>query len=145
MKRRTRKSAEPLSRSDKLEFVIEHRFEEVLFEDLEVIDEAIQKGATPDEAIQALMDNKATPPLIKIEGLEEETADEREQYAADLKAARAFMAELRSDEQLDALYQEIKEQEQQRQEAAREAARFFNQPEAKADLDYWVQLEFWSP
>jgi hypothetical protein len=68
-----------------------------------------------------------------------------------LRAALALKDEAQSDDQVEALYEETREQERVRQEvaeketrSARERARFFNKPNAVADFDYWAQAAFWS-
>src|SRR4051812_36768565 len=107
----------PPTDAEKLEFVLSHKFPKVELCDLEEIETAISQGTLLDDAIRSLLDE-----------YDEVPAEERAQHAADLKAALELKAEAGLPDQLDAHYRQLQEQERQREQSAREEARFFNQP-----------------
>jgi hypothetical protein len=123
------RKAKNLTRSEKAEFVIEHRFPGVRSEELEDIEAAVERGVTVEEAIGAHLDDEELAP------------DRREHCTFDLKAALAVLSELRSNPgMLNAAYQEIQEQRRERHLLDREQARFFNRQRAQGDFEYWAKL-----
>jgi hypothetical protein len=142
MKRRgvvRKRQVEHRSPAEKLEYVFNLRFPDIELEDVEELETALAEGSSLNEAFNTLMEEEEIP------------SGKRARFEADLRAALAFKAEAQSNERLEALYQETREAERTRIEAANERARaareqscFYNQPEAQAKFDEWVDLPFWT-
>ncbi|MBM1174562.1 hypothetical protein [Microvirga arabica] len=139
MELRPDRKPKPPSQEEKLEFLIDRMFPEILFEDLKEIERDVGKDLAFDKAVKRLI---------------EEDEDSLTSWAArttldDFQKAFTRLSELRrmSDHDVDLLYKEQKEQDRQEQRAkaaAEDPQRFFNKPDAQANFDHWGRMEYWT-
>jgi hypothetical protein len=78
-----------------------------------------------------------------VSGVQEDDRETEAQISEELQAYRAQLQGL-AEEQLFALAYQEREKEASELVDAQEQGRFFNQPEARADYEYWGRLPLWT-
>jgi hypothetical protein len=139
--RRSSRSNKSLTRSEKLRFVLEWKFPNVDYDDVEQIERAPSQGQDLETAIEAVVKQYADDDEI-----DEDDAEDDAQFAEALKAALAFKAEERSDAQLNALYREAQAAEERKRRISDLARReeFVRDPKTAADFSFWRLRAYWN-
>jgi hypothetical protein len=139
MREFVRKPTTPPSRDEKIEFIFDRLFPDILIDDLEELERKIGRNLTVAAARQSLLERAG----------DGETSWDERTTVDDFEAALVRIGELRqmSDDDLNALYDTEKEQEQQEtraKAASEDEHRFFNKPAAQANFSIWLQKAYWT-